>query len=83
MKDTVLVSMGVLALLVAMNNNWIYYLKGYVQASVGTGGAQGIINNAPNTAPATEPQFTQPGATAGTAMVNSPRPTSVGNQRLN
>ena len=35
MNDTVLVSMAVLALLVALNDGWLAYLKGWVQSSVG------------------------------------------------
>ncbi len=77
MKDTVLVSMGVLALLVALNDGWIYYLKGFVQASVGTGGAPSVTNLAPNVVPPTSPSWQQSGT-----LVNSPRPTSIGNQRL-
>lgn len=35
MKDTVLISMSVLALMVALNNEWLAFFKAWVTASVG------------------------------------------------
>lgn len=44
MNDTVLVSMGVLAFLVALNDSWLAYLKGWVTASVGGPGLSTLSN---------------------------------------
>lgn len=84
MKDTAIVSMGLLAFMVALNEKWLPFLKGWVQASVGgpgysnlsrAGSAVGNVDAGGLTGQATSgAQVTQQNASG---IANSTIPTRV------